>query len=286
MKPLTCDAHVDTLWILSGLAVQKDPTISPERMQFGGLDKAVFALYLSDHWQDRLGEDKTWGLIEGQIAVAASKFPGHFIALEGGRCLGTAWAARLEHLSKFGLKYLTLTHNFHGPLAGSSTESGDPGLSKRGKDVLQFCEDEGILVDVSHASDRTIDDVLAFSAKQPVLASHSGCRILNQHPRNLTNDHIIRISLTGGVVCVPFAKKFTGTMDGVADHIDHICQITGSVRHVGIGSDMDGARMVDGVRGAEDWSTVFIPPLHRMGYSDEQILAIAGGNVLRVLGEN
>lgn len=274
--------------------MQKCPTFTTERRQFGGLDLAVLALYVSDNWQDRLGEDGTWQAIEKQTAMAQSMYPEHFIAVEDGRCLGTdtvKMANRLRQLAHpeggmAGIKYLTLVHNSNNLLGGSATDPAnqEQGLTKIGLDVVDYCEAYGVLVDVSHASDRTIDDTLTYSVR-PVIASHSGCRAVTNHPRNLTDTQITRIALSQGVVCVPFARRLVGTIAGIGEHIDHVCQVTGSVEYVGIGSDLDGAQMVEGIHGAENWSTVVVDGLLRLGYSDAHITQVAGGNLLRLFGE-
>ena len=288
MKPITCDAHCDALWIKSGYALrQSPPTVDPLRMKFGGLDRVVLALYMSDQWQDSLGDTKTWEAIQKQILNARMAFPGQFIALEGGRCLGKdpiIAHIRLRQLAKDGIKYLTLTHNSNNALAGSSTAKTKQGLTKLGYDIMEECEFSGIFVDVSHASDETFAEVAATSSK-PVIASHSGCKSILRHPRNLTDTQLLHISLTNGIVGVPFVKKFVGTLDGVAQHVDHICQVTGAVKHVCIGSDLDGAEMVEGVHGAQDWSKVVLDGLSLRGFTDEAIMQIAGGNLMRLFGE-
>ena len=287
-KVLTLDAHIDTLWMLSGHSIRvTPPVVDLERMQFGGLDKAIFALYLSDETQDRLGNDAAWGEIKAQIGMARKRFPGHYIALEGGRVLGLKDVevfCRLQELADAGIKYLTLTHNANNQICCSSTDHSDTGLTRLGLDVVDDCERLDILVDVSHASDLTIEHIMSTQTR-PVIASHSGCRAVVRHPRNLTNAQILGIAKSGGVVGIPFARKFVWTLKGVADHIDQICHITGDCEHVGIGSDLDGAGLVDGCQGAQDWSKVVVDGLVARGYATENILAIVGGNWMRVLGQ-
>ena len=284
--PLTVDAHVDSLWVLSGNAMQQSPpTVDQVRMQFGGLDKAVFALYLSDNLQERLGDEASWRAIQLQIATARMNFSGHYLALEGARVLGrddVTMALRLKQLKDVGIKYLTLVHNSNNIWAGSATDpTREIGLTRRGQDLIEECDLHDILVDLSHASDPTIADVLSRS-RGPVIASHSGCRAITPHPRNLTDTQILQIAGVGGVVCVPFAQKFVGSLAGIGQHIEHVASVTGSIDHVGIGSDLDGAHMVAGVNGAEDWSKVVVDELQRRGLTDEAIGKVAGGNLLRL----
>ena len=254
-------------------------------MQFGGLDRAIFALYLSDEVQDGLGDARSWEEILKQIRIAKAHYPDMPLALEGGRVLGSAEltiAMRLKALKDARIRYLTLVHNYNNLLAGSSMGSQRQGLTRLGRATIEECHFHEILVDVSHASDETLADVLAFGGA-PVIASHSGARAITRHPRNLSDMQIAQIAAVGGVICVPFARKFVGTRAGVAHHIDHIISVTGSVDHVGIGSDLDGAQMVPGVNGAEDWSKVVVDELQRRGIADEAIVQVAGGNLQRLL---
>ena len=288
MKPLTADAHSDPLWLLSGYAKQQaPPTVNAVRMKFGGLDRVTLALYLSDPTVERIGPIKAWEAILHQAHIAEQSYKGQFLALEGGSVLGydpVTVIARVQEMAKLGIKYLTLVHNTNNQMAGSATDSVPLGLSRLGFEVMEECEDQGILVDVSHASDRTLAEILPYS-KRPIIASHSGCRAVTNQTRNLTDQQTPHNSMTKGMVCVPFARKFVHSIDGVGAHIDHVCQVTGSVDYVGVGSDLDGAVMVAGVTGSEDWSKVVIDSLVRRGFNDEAIRAIAGGNLLKLFGE-
>lgn len=284
---ITCDAHVDTLWQLSGLAQKNQATVTKERMQFGGLDKAVFALYLSDAVIDAQRDQGDVNILLGRaIATWKQHFSDQYLALEGARCLGVLNPEELlGHLAHAGIKYVTLVHNKNNIFATSSTDvSAACGLTRFGQKLIRKAEELKVLVDVSHASDKTLGDILTFTSK-PLIASHSGCRARTEHIRNLTDQQIIRIALTGGMVCIPMARRFVDTMSGVAEHVDHVCQVTGSIASVGIGSDLDGAEMVTGVGGPEHWSTVVIGQLSQRGYGDEQLAAVAGGNLLRLFGE-
>lgn len=281
----TIDAHLDTLFILSGIALQKEANVTAERMKQGRLDKGIFALYIQDAKLDRMSQEAVGSELTCQIKLAKMHFHGHYIAMEGARVLGPDNPLiRLRWLAEQGIRYLTLTHNSTNWLCGSSTAHfDDVGLSKMGRAVISECEKLGVFVDVSHASDRSVNDILAYSTSRPTIASHSGCRSILSHPRNLTDEHIVQIALTGGVVGVPFALRFVGGMAGVVYHIDHICQLTQSCRHACVGSDIDGAALAHGIRGVEDWGAVVMDQLAKMNYSDEQIGLIAGGNLQRLL---
>lgn len=138
-------------------------------------------------------------------------------------------------------------------------------------------------MDVSHVSDQTCRDITELSTK-PVIASHSGCRAIVSHPRNLSDELIRRVSDTGGVVHVPFVRQFIGeTALGVVAHIEHIVQLLGDTRHVGIGSDLDGAELAFGAEDVSQWWRVTGEALADRGYSGGDIAMITGGNTLRLL---
>jgi membrane dipeptidase len=160
----------------------------------------------------------------------------------------------------------------------------------------------GVLVDVSHVSDEAFDDVLEASAVPPI-ASHSSCRaFVPGFERNLDDERIARLGEAGGVLHINFGSAFLTaeanatafaarangggtvaltTVADVADHIDHAVALAG-VEHVGLGSDFDG---VDDLPvGLQDVSRypALIEELLRRGYSDDELRALLGGNLMRV----
>jgi membrane dipeptidase len=280
---MTIDLHLDTLWQMTkngyfGLT-QGAPysEVNISTLQRGQLDSAVFALYLPRQLDYRKD------LIDQQIDFFRRNqhLQAGVLAMEGGQLL-QGKIENLEKYAKVGIVYLTLTHNYDNALGGSATYT-NIGLTRFGYQVVRKCEELGILVDVSHASEQTALDVVLMSEK-PVIASHSGCRALLDHPRNLTGQLIMEIAQTGGLVGVPFVKKFVGTKEGITNHIDHIVQLVG-IDRVGIGSDIDGATLVDGA-GAETWIDVVATPLLRRGYKQEDIDKVTGGNFQRLLQRN
>jgi len=193
--------------------------------------------------------------------------------------------SNVERYAKAGIVYLTLTHNYNNKLGCSATAVSaafDTGLTPFGIQVIKECERFGVLVDVSHASDLTVYDAIAASHK-PVIASHSGCRKLLDHPRNLTDTVISQIAATGGLIGVPFVKKFIGSYGAIIEHIDHIVQLVG-IKHAAIGSDIDGAVLVDGANMA-NWKYSFSSGLAKLGYNNDDIAAVAGGNFSRLLSQ-
>ncbi|MGH9659079.1 MAG: dipeptidase, partial [Bryobacteraceae bacterium] len=165
-------------------------------------------------------------------------------------------------------------------------EEPERGLSNLGRDVVREMNRLGMIVDVSHVSDKTFWDVLETS-RAPVFASHSSCRALSNVRRNLSDEMIAALAKKGGTVQINFACQFLSasgkaTIADVVAHIDHAVKI-GGVDAVGIGSDFDGIQCAPA--GLDDVGK--FPNLTRAllekGYSDAAIRKIYGGNVLRVM---
>ena len=215
------------------------------------------------------------------------------IGIEGGHAIQDS----IDKLREFygrGVRYMTLTHTNTNNWADSSGDMNDAaiahhnGLTDFGKDVVREMNKLGMMVDISHVSDKTFSDALAVSSA-PLIASHSSCRALANAPRNMTDQMIMELAKKGGVVQVNFYCNFLNnykppraTIDDVVAHIDHIRQIAG-IDAIGIGSDFDGIDCVP--VGLEDVSK--FPNLTRKllekGYSAEDIRKIYGRNFLRVM---
>ncbi len=150
---------------------------------------------------------------EGTVAI--------FIGVEGGHAIENS-LDRLRELYRRGARYLTLTWNNGNDWAGSSigehgTRTG--GLTDFGKDVVREMNRLGMMVDVSHVSDATFDDVVATS-RAPIIASHSGARAISAHPRNLSDDMLRAVARTGGVVNANFFSVFLDpAIAAVADRL-------------------------------------------------------------------
>lgn len=166
------------------------------------------------------------------------------------------------------------------------------GLTTAGKRLLNRMNDLGIMLDLSHLNEKCFWDAIELTEFIPV-ASHSNARSLTDHPRNLTNDQLLAISDKGGVTGVVFYNTFlqTGdhnsTLEDIFLHIDYIINLCGE-DHVGIGTDMDGARIDEFPKELQNISTLprVSEYLLNKGYSEERVGKIMGGNFLRVLRKN
>ncbi len=225
------------------------------------------------------------------------------LGVEGGYAIEDS----IEILSEwyeFGIRYLTLTCSKNTRWADAATDTPEHhGLTTFGKALVEEMNRLGILVDLSHAAQRTVYDVLEVT-HAPVIFSHSSAHALTPHPRNVSDDILQQLAENKGIVMVTFVPKFvakvhnsrasnsraesgsaTGlsqaTLSDVADHIDHIVEVAG-IDHVGIGSDFDG--FLTPTTGLEDVSNypALFAELLRRGYSEDALKKIAGLNFLRV----
>ncbi len=136
---------------------------------------------------------------EGKIAI--------FMGVEGGHTIDSDLDVLRSHFEK-GVRYMTLTHSADTPWAGSSgAEHGSKGLTEFGRAVVQEMNRMGMMVDVSHVSDQTFFDTVKV-AKAPMIASHSSCRALSDHPRNMTDEMLKALAEKGGVVHINFYNEF------------------------------------------------------------------------------
>ncbi len=195
---------------------------------------------------------------------------------------------KLRHFADRGIVYMTLCHNGDNGICDSARGCNTHnGVSEFGEQVIKEMNRLGIMVDMSHAGEKSFYDALEISEK-PIVCSHSNSRILCDHPRNLTDDQLRAIAKKGGVVHTTFYHGFlqkTGEadiLDGIR-HLEHAIEIMG-IDHVGIGTDFDGDGGVRGMRDASDIQQ-FTRQLLRRRYSESDIAKIWGGNWLRVMTE-
>ena len=135
----------------------------------------------------------------GQVAA--------LMGLEGGQMIDSDLAV-LRNYYSLGVRYMTLTHTEHTPWADSSSHPPvHNGLTDFGKQVVREMNRLGMMVDISHVSDKTFYDALETSAA-PVIASHSSCRAIDDVPRNMTDDMLRALAKNGGVVHINFFEGF------------------------------------------------------------------------------
>ena len=129
------------------------------------------------------------------------------MGVEGGHMIDSSLEV-LRSLYRLGARYMTLTHSAPTPWAGSSGSSKGPkGLTDFGKDVVREMNRLGMMVDISHVSDQTFFDAIETSSA-PLIASHSSCRALAGHPRNMTDEMLKGLATKGGVVHINYYNAF------------------------------------------------------------------------------
>ncbi|WP_439688875.1 dipeptidase [Curtobacterium sp. SP.BCp] len=245
---------------------------------------------------------ETFALARTAAEVRAAVADGRIASLlgaEGGHSIGDDLAV-LRSFARLGVRYMTLTHNDDTPWADSATGAHPHGgLTDRGREVVAEMERTGMLVDLSHTAPATMHDTLDV-ATRPVLFSHSSTRAVCDHPRNVPDDVLERLPDNGGVVMITFVPAFVSrayadweadgsvgeaplvTVAEVADHVEHARDVAG-IAHVGIGGDYDGTPVLPPDLRDVSRYPVLADELVRRGWNDDDLLALAGGNVLRVL---
>ena len=194
----------------------------------------------------------------------------------------------LRHFKERGIVYMTLCHNGDNDICDSARgEHTHNGVSAFGREVIHEMNRLGIMVDLSHAAEKSFYDALELSAT-PIVCSHSSCRALCDHPRNLTDDQMRALAQRGGVMQVTLyhgflVKNGEATIEDAMRHLDHAISIMG-IDHVGLGTDFDGD---GGIRGMANSSELlnYTRELLKRHYSEEDIQKLWGGNFLRVMNE-
>ncbi len=186
----------------------------------------------------------------------------------------------IDILFKAGFRMMSPTHFFDNDMSGSAHGVKKYGLTQKGKTVIRLMEQKGMIVDLAHASPRTIDDVLVM-AEKPVVVSHTGLRGVCNDIRNISDRHIRLIAEKGGVIGIGY---FTTAVCGesVAAIVRSIRYAVsrGGIEHVGLGSDYDGFVSVPFDTAGMAY---LADALLKDGFTEEEIGLIMGGNVLRLL---
>lgn len=307
-EAIVVDAHVDTplKMVESNIGLAgNNAEVDIPKLRAGGVDVVIFSIFVSPYRYAKVARSQADFMIKSlkqqvtanskNIQLAYSfgdlqriheqgKIAG-IIGLEGADPL-EGKLTNLDYFYKQGVRYIGLTWSTHTALADSS--SGPPkwnGLSPLGKQVVERMNELGMVVDVSHLSDKSFYDVLKTS-KAPVMASHSSARALQPSPRNLNDDMLRNLAKNGGVVGAifypPFLAKGPTSTQTVVDHIDHMVKVAG-IGAVGLGSDFDGLDIKPpvGLENASKFPNI-TAELRKRGYSDEDIRKVLGGNLMRV----
>ena len=311
---LSLDTHCDTPMLFDQhirFNERDDRTkVDLHKMQEGRLDAAILAAYLPQKGLDEASLNEATRYcnqlldeIEEQIGrcpqTELASTPDELYRLKSygikaimkGIENGYAIGRNIENLIHFrqrGVVYMTLCHNGDNLIcdSASKTEHTHNGLSPFGREVVHEMNRIGMMVDLSHAGEKTFWDVLETSSL-PVVCSHSSCQALCQHPRNLTDEQLKALAQQGGVCQITFYPGFlreegkgTATIEDALLHLKHAIDVAG-IEHVGIGSDFDGDGGVPGLNDASQ--LINLTRRLQQDFSYEEIQAIWGGNFLRVM---
>lgn len=313
-KVLTLDSHCDTpMFFDRQLAFHKrDPQILVDlhKMNEGHLDATIMVAYLKQ--ETRTDEALAAATVKANsildqieqmaakncTAIQIARTPDDLYRLkqQGKKAImmgienGYALAkdiSLVNHFKQRGVVYITLCHNGNNDICDSAkaAEEEHHGVSLFGEQVIQEMNRKGIMVDLSHASEKSFYDALDISS-MPIVCSHSSCRSLCDVPRNLTDEQLKAIAQKGGVVQVTLyhgflKKEGDACILDAMEHLNHMIRIMG-VEHVGIGTDFDGDGGVPGCASAAELIN-FTRLLMRERFNEEDIRKIWGGNFLRVM---
>lgn len=318
------DMHCDTLFLAY---IEKKKTIYQvlefmldiERMRKGNCLAQYFAIFMLQEsmWEESLGPfpndleyikdlvnifqksmkehsdlvTPTGTVQELEENAAVGKMSG-ILSLEDGRAVA-GQLDRLEWLYKQGIRMITLTWNYENCFGFPNSVDRvimEKGLKPFGKEAIVRMNELGMAVDVSHLSDGGFWDVVKLS-KKPFVASHSNCRELSPHSRNLTDEMIRALAEKGGVMGLNFAGQFLNedttskesTLSRMILHLKHMVKV-GGIETPAIGTDFDGT---DGIFDIPDCSKMplLFETMEKHGFTGEQIEKIAYKNVKRVMGD-
>ena len=310
-RVLTLDTHCDTpMFFPEGIHFdQRDPRILVDlhKMTEGRQDATIMVAYLPQSLEEdpTAFADRIFDKIEEIVAqnsqyIALARTPDDLwlnkhrglksimLGIENGIALD-GHLERLQHFKDRGIVYMTLCHNGDNDICDSASRSNNThgGVSAFGQQVIREMNRLGILVDMSHAGERSFYDALDISSV-PIVCSHSSCRALCDHPRNLTDDQLRALAAKGGVAQITIYPGFLrrdsqATILDVMAHLEHAIQVVG-IDHVGLGTDFDGDGGVPGLASSSELLN-FTRQLLARRYSEADIQKIWGGNFLRVMQE-
>jgi membrane dipeptidase len=326
--------------LMLGYLEPDDPAVPGElaAARASGLTAVVLTVApQGQFWLDDAAFQRTKDNIDKWNAII-ERYPEHLLAIRTSADLGRARAENklglictfqgaeplgedLDRITMFrerGVRVIQLTHNRRNIVGDGSTEPGNAGLSNFGHQVVERLNAERIVVDLAHGSPRTISEGIAAS-RAPMLISHTGCRALADHPRNVDDAALRALAEKGGVAGIifwPYLRVDSQPMaEDVIAHIEHAVNVAGE-DHVGLGTDAGVAAVertpafeaenrewvADAVaqgifqRGRPADLYTFIPDLNtpdrfdrlaamlkRRGHADARIAKILGGNFARAM---
>lgn len=290
---LLCDTHADTLYALA-MHPEAPADITAEKLAQGGVSAQTFALYVGGDPDLRAVEaafEKMFAQEEklrqggwrrlDDYRDAKEGESAYVLSVEGCDLLD----GKLDLLPRWrqkGVRMAALTWNYENSLGTPAKIDQRRPLTAFGREAAKEMQRLGIAPDTSHLSDRGFWDLMEMGLRP--LASHSCCRALCDHPRNLTDDQLRALFEAGGYIGVNFYPYFLrrdgkADLDTVCDHVCHLMELGGE-KHVGFGSDFDGIEVKPrGLSGPQDFPAL-LRRLGERGFTEDLIGRLAGENLL------
>jgi membrane dipeptidase len=304
------DAHCDTLIRVidsEKTLCSNDCDLDIERMHKRGNYVQFFAAFIHPNYYRGNAMKRAIDLIDkfyrdceeckGKVTVCCnhkdvletinSKKVAAILAIEGGEALQGSLAA-LRAFYKLGVRSICLTWNHRNEIADGVGETiSEGGLTNFGREVVEEMNKLGMLIDLSHISEKGFWDVMALT-KEPVILSHSNSKTICNHRRNITDKQILALKNNGGVMGITLYPSFINEegiikISDIIKHIEHIISLVGE-NHVGIGTDYDQTKPIldEGLDGIEFIDSI-LEELLKLNYPYSTVEKIASGNFLRVI---
>lgn len=317
------DMHCDTLMLAtfdqSNIADNSKVAVDFKRMKEANAMAQFFAIFMPDKhtyeyfdlkpMQDEEYFDAAYALFLANLKEHANVikraytaqdvllnekngFMSAILSMEDGRMVNGDFD-KLDEFYDLGVRALTLTWNYENCFGFPNSKDPEimvKGLKPFGKEAIEYMNEIGMLVDVSHLSDGGFYDV-AKIAQKPFIATHSNCRSLSPHPRNLTDEMIKILADKGGVMGLNFCPAFLNediekqdsTIDLMVAHLKHAKNV-GGIEVLALGSDLDGTDGKMEIGSCKDYPLLF-ERLKKEGFTESDLDKILNKNVLRVMKE-
>ena len=315
----TLDTHIDIRW-----PDPPDPSgetsmrVDFPKMWRGGLRAAVFIAFVLQGRRDAAGHAAAIAQAEAMLrhirgradgrtrrfcaspAELETCFEGEALgvlsAVENGYAMGLDLGAPARWKA-LGACYCTLTHNGHNEIADAAIPRADlndrpaehGGLSAFGRQAVAALNAAGVMVDVSHVAKSSMMQAVELS-RAPVVATHTACRALRDHPRNLDDEQLDALKAGGGLAQItampaflrayPPGTRAQASVEDMARHVEYAVARIG-IEHVGLSSDFDGGGGIQGWQNAAE-TPGLTAALRRRGFDDAALRLLWSGNFLRV----
>lgn len=283
------EGHQDAVTMVAYLPQPKVGEDFREKVEFPVEGPKEYAELIFSKIEDIVAANKEYlSIARTPVDLYVNKLAGRksiMLGIENGLALESD-INNVKHFANRGIVYITLCHNGDNDICDSARGSNTHnGVSAWGEKVIKEMNAQGVMVDLSHATEKSFYDALDISAT-PIVCSHSNCKSLCDHPRNLTDDQLRKLAQKGGVAQITLYHGFVckdgeATILDAMKHLEHAISIMG-IDHVGLGTDFDGDGGIRGLANSSELMNFTIELMHRR-YSIEDMEKIWGGNWLRVM---